>query len=106
VIIGVGNELFGLPLHVSGPKGSFPTIAAATRLEKIRVRRDQLREFGLRAVMIDAEAVLSLESVRQSTVYTLGRELLLEKWFVGGIRGVRGRLKPSSITGFRVDKRI
>jgi hypothetical protein len=39
VIARIGNKLFGLPLGISGPKGSFPTIAAATRVEKIVIGR-------------------------------------------------------------------
>jgi hypothetical protein len=56
--------------------------------------------------MIDAEAVLSLGSVRQSAINTLGRELLLEKRFVAGIVGVGGRIQLSSVTGLGIAERI
>ena len=79
MIAGIGNELSGLPLSVGRPEGSFPTIAAATRIEKIGIRRYQPGKLGLRAVMIDAEAVLPLGAIRQAAINTLGRELALEK---------------------------
>ena len=106
MIAGIGNELFGLPLRVSGPKGAFPTIAAGTRIEKIGIRRYQLGEPGLRAVMIDAEAVISLEPVRQSAVDTLERELPLEKRFVARIGGVSRRIQLPAVTGLGIEKRI
>jgi hypothetical protein len=56
--------------------------------------------------MIDTEAVLSLEPVRQAAVDTLGRELLLEKRFVTGIDGVRRRMQPPAVTGLGIEKRI
>ena len=90
MIAGIGNELSGLPLRVSGPKSSLSTITAATRVEEVGICRYQLGELGLRSVMINAEAILSLESVRQSAINTLGREFALKKWFVRGI-GREGR---------------
>jgi hypothetical protein len=56
--------------------------------------------------MIDAEAVLSLEPVRQSAVDTLRCELLLEKRFVAGISGVRGRMQLPAVMGLGIEKRI
>jgi hypothetical protein len=81
VIAGIGNELSGLPLSVGGPEGSFPTIAAATCIEKIGIRRHQPGKLGLRAVMIDAKTVLPLGAIRQAAIHTLGRKLALEKGF-------------------------
>jgi hypothetical protein len=56
--------------------------------------------------MIDTEAVLSLESVRQAAIHTLGREFLLEKRLVPGIVGVGGRIQLPSVTGLRIAERI
>jgi hypothetical protein len=56
--------------------------------------------------MIDAKAVLSLESIRQSAIHTLGCELLLENRFVAGIDGVGGRIQLSSVTGLGIAERI
>src|SRR5262245_60603635 len=106
MIAGIRNALFGSPLSVSGPKGTFPAIPAATRIEEISIGRYQFEEFGLQAVMIDAEAILSLQSVRQSAIHTLGRELLLEKRFVAGITGVGGRIQLPSVTGLGIAERI
>jgi hypothetical protein len=56
--------------------------------------------------MIDTEVVVSLEPIRQSTIDTLGHELLLEKRLVAEIRDVRRRLKPSSVSRFGINERI
>jgi hypothetical protein len=106
MIAGIGNDLFGSPLSVTGPKGTFPTIATATRIEWIGIGRYQPGEFGLRAVMIDTEAILALESVRQSAIHTLGRTLLLESRFVAGIVGVGGRSQLPSVTGLGISERV
>jgi hypothetical protein len=87
-------------------KGAFATITAATRIETIGIRRYQLGELGLRAVMIDAEAVIALEPIRQSAVDTLGRELLLEKRFVARIGSVSRRNQLPAVTGLGIEKRI
>ena len=106
VIAGIGNELSGLPLSVGGPEGSFPAIAAAARIEKIGIRRYQPGELGLRAVMIDAEAILPLGAIRQAAIHTLGRELAPEKGFVRGIGRVGRGIELPAVTGLGIAKGI
>jgi hypothetical protein len=106
VIAGIGNDLSGLPLSIHGPKSSLPTITAATRAEEVSICRYQLGELGLRAVMLNAEAILSLKSVRQSAINTLGRESALKEWFVRGI-GREGRgIKLPAVMGLGIAKGV
>jgi hypothetical protein len=106
VVTRIRNELSILPLRIRGPKSSLPPITAVTGVKEVCIGCCQLGELGLRAIMIDTEVVVSLEPIRQSTIDTLGHELLLEKRLVAEIRDVRRRLKPSSVSRFGINERI
>jgi hypothetical protein len=101
VVARVGEEQLG-----SGYGLSLPGVADVAGVEEIPPSQGEVRKFGLGQIVIDPEALVALEAVRNPAVDALSTKLSLEVWLVGLVLGKLPWTGPSSLALFRKEQSI
>jgi hypothetical protein len=103
VIAWIGDEPAGAQLVGIRPIISLSPVAGVAGVEEIGIRSTQLRRQGPGAVVIDAEIVLSLDSIRKTAINALKAKFDPQNRLERG-DSIRGEC--SSVSSFRINERI